>query len=837
MRPLLTLLSIAILTSSSLAQASPRISLVQPAGGKAGTTVALVVSGQDLESAEGLHFSFPGAKVEMLGAEKIVDEPAKKGAPKMAAGGPKTAQRFQVTLPIDAPLGIHDVRVIGKNGVSNPRGFVVGDVAEMMEKEPNEDVPFANKAPLGVTVSGVIDKATDVDYFQFAGKKGQRVIASCLTTSIESKLQATVEIFSLAGKLLATNRNYQNNDAVTDAILPDDGEYLVRLSSFTHTQGGADFNYRLTVGLMPWIDAVLPAAVEPGKETKVQVFGRNLPGGVIVPNLLLDGRPLERATISVKADADPKAHQRLETGALVLPAMSALDGFDLRIASPHGSSNPYVLALAKSPVAVETEPNDSFEKANAVGLPVQVSGCIDRSRDVDWFRFAVKKGVPLAIELFADRLNPSVLGATVDLRFVVVSPKGVLIATQDENPEIMANQFFARSDDPARYRLVPTDDGEYHVGVSSSDGSFSPRHIYSLRIAPEDGDFRVVAMPISSLAPDSATTGAEGHYAYNAFVWRLGNFAGDIAIQGGKLPPGVSVKPQVISSTQKQAAIVVSVAADAPAYTGPIELEATAVVNSQKLVREVRAATITYAVAQAGPPLLARLDRENVLAIRGRAQYALIPSQEKIVIVQGDKINLTLKLNPLNPEFKGNVQVSGVALPLGMVLPPTAMTRDKDIALPFDAKTTVLPGNYTLVLRGQTQPVNPKQPAKGPAPNNIVEHAPPIQLTIVPKQLVKLTPPGGPIKIARGQDAVAVVQMSRLFPFDGLLDVEIAPGGPKGIAMMSFKVKGDVTELKVTFRADNDAPSGNASIVLRVTARFNDVAIPHEAKMTVAVGK
>jgi hypothetical protein len=835
MRSALALFSLAMVAQPLAAQATPRISLVQPAGGKAGTAVQVTVTGQDLDGAEGLLFSFPGAKVETLGAVKVTEEPAKK--PVKKAPDLKAAQTFRVELPPDAPLGIQDVRVVSKTGVSNSKAFVVGDVAEVLEKESNDDVPVANKVPLNVTVSGVIDKAIDVDYFQFTGTKGQRVVASCLTTGIESRLQAGIEIYTAAGKRLAANRNYQNNDAVTDAVLPADGEYYVRLFSFTHTQGGPDYNYRLTIGTMPWIDAVIPAAVEPGKETKVEVLGRNLPGGVLDSKHTLEGRPLERATISGKAPDDPKAIQRLATSRLALPAMSALDGFDLRLPSPNGSSNPYFLALAKGGAAVEAEPNDAAEKATAVSIPAQASGRIDHSGDVDWFRFAAKKDLPLMIELFADRLNPSVLGPAVDLKYVVVSPSGKTITTQDETADIMAQQFFTRSEDPARYRLVPTEAGEYRVGVSSSDPTFGPRHVYSLRIAPEQGDFRVIAMPMSNIAPDGASTAAEGQYAFTVFVWRLGNFTGDVTVQGGaKLPPGVSVKPQTISATQKQAAVVVSVAADAPPFAGAIELEATATVTGEKLVREVRAATITYPTQQAGPPLLARIDRELVLAIRGRAQYALAPTQEKITVVQGGKVSLSLKLTRLNPEFKAAVNVSGISLPTGMVLQPTNMTPDKDAALSFDSKTTVLPGRYTLVLRGQTQPANAKQPPKGNAPPNIIEHAPPIQLTVVPKQILKIAPPGNPVKVVRGGEADAVVQISRLFPYEGPLEIELA-GSPKGISLVPPQLKGNETEVKLTFRAAEDAPSGNVPVTLRVSARFDELSVPHDAKLVLSVSK
>lgn len=838
MRSALTLLLATTALQPLWAQAPPRISLVQPTGAKAGSSVALVISGQDLDGAEGLHFSFPAVKSEVLGAAKAIEDPTKKVAAKKGPAELKMALKFQVELPSDAPLGIHDVRVVTKAGVSNPRAFVVGDVTEMMEKEPNDDVPVANRVPLNVAISGVIDKAIDVDYFQFAGKKGQRVVVSCLTTSIESRLQAGLEIYSAAGKLLSANRNYQNNDAVTDAILPEDGDYFVRLFSFTHTQGGPDYHYRLTIGTMPWIDAVTPAAVEPGKETKVEVLGRNLPGGVLVPNLSLDGRPLERALLSVKAPGEPKARQRLASSGLVLPAMSALDGFDLRLPSPNGSSNPYFLALAKSPVAVESEPNDDSAKANAVAVPSQVSGRLDHKGDVDWFRFAAKKDAPLAIELFADRLNPSILGPAIDLKFVVLGPKGNVLTTQDENPETMAPQFFARHEDPLRFRLVPNEDGEYRVGVSSSDPSFGPRHVYSLRIAPDDGDFRVVAMPLSPVNPDSATIGAEGQYALNVFVWRLGNFTGDITVQGNQLPPGVSVKPQVIAGAQKQAALIVSVAADAPPYVGPIELEAIATVNGEKLVRDVRAATITYPSLQPqpGPPLLARLDRELLMAIRGRAPYALVPSKERITILQGNKVSLALKLNRLSPEFKSAVNVTGVALPTGMVLQPTVMSPDKDVPLSFDSKTTVQPGNYTLILRGQTVDPKTKQPAKGMATPNIVEHAPPIALTIVPKQLFKLSLPADPIKLTRGTDADAIVQLTRLFPYEGDVDVDLAPGSAKGIALGAVQRKSD-SEMKVSFRAGDDVPAGAATVNLRITARIDELAISHEAKVSLIVQK
>src|SRR3989442_1641312 len=74
---------------------SPRLLYVMPPGGQAGSTFDVVVSGQDLNETSGLHFSFPGTKVEYIGTEKgvMVDPKVKK--PPVATIG----QKFKVTLP------------------------------------------------------------------------------------------------------------------------------------------------------------------------------------------------------------------------------------------------------------------------------------------------------------------------------------------------------------------------------------------------------------------------------------------------------------------------------------------------------------------------------------------------------------------------------------------------------------------------------------------------------------------------------------------------------------------------------------------------------------------
>ncbi len=825
---------------SAQTQPAPKITQVLPAGGQAGTIFDVLVTGTDMQKPEGLYFSFPGAKVEVAETAKAPVPDPKQKEPQAKKGGqpPQVAQKFKVTLPTNAPLGIHDVRVITNFGVSNPRAFVVGDLKEVAEKESNDDVDKAQKIELDSTVSGVILNPTDVDYFEFAGKKGQRVTVSCLTTSIDSRLPAQLQLYSASGAHLVFNRAYLNNDAVLDATLPGDGAYLVRLCSFTYTQGGPDYYYRLTVSTAPWIDAVFPNIVEPGKDAKITVFGRNLPNGTPDPNAVIDERTLEKATMTVKAPADSRALQRLTHMGFRPPTMAALDGFDFRVKRESRQSNPVLLRFAQAPVVLDNEANDTPDKAQKVSIPCEIAGRIEKKADRDVYAFAAKKGQNLAIEAFGDRF-----GAPVDLYFSLKDDKGNSITEQDDNPEIPTPQLFARSDDPAAYRLKIPADGTYQLTVSSRDAPllFGPRHIYTVRIAPEKPDFRLVAMPVSAVSPDSVVLGQGGSQAYIVYVLRLGGFAGDIVLSGEKLPPGVTMNPHIIGGNQKQSAFVVSAAPEAPPWVGALGIIATATIDGQKVVREVRAATLSYAVPQQNVPAVSRLDRELVLALRDKAPYRLIPASEHISALQGDKISIPLKLLP-GADFKSSVQVLALSVPVGMVMQPVTIAPGKDsITVNLDSKTTAQPGTYTVVLRGQTQIVNPKQPAppKAGGPPNLVQAAPSITLTIVPRQLAKLSLSAGNVKVAAGKSTTIVVSLARQFNYNGPFKLEaVLPKDAKGLSVEPVTIKAGQDQGTLTVRTEPEAAGKNFALTIRATAMFNDkTPVVHEAKVAVSVTK
>src|SRR5262249_53561220 len=158
---------------------------------------------------------------------------------------------------------------------------------------------------------------------------------------------------------------------------------------------------RLSISTAPWIDAVFPSVVEPGKKAKLTVYGRNLPRGKVDPTAVVDSRVLEKVEVTV---AVPKDAQRLTYIAHITPSASSLYGSEYGLSNNAGSSNPILLTFAKAPVILEAEPNDTPATAQEVTLPCEIAGRIDKKADRDWYVFSARKGDVYSIEVYGDRL-------------------------------------------------------------------------------------------------------------------------------------------------------------------------------------------------------------------------------------------------------------------------------------------------------------------------------------------------------------------------------------------------------------------------------------------------
>jgi hypothetical protein len=834
---------------------NPRLMTIAPPGGQIGKVVEVTFTGTDLEEPQSLLFSHANIK-----AEPIIPPPPPAPAPdpKKPAPAPDPKKppapppppppitKFKVTIGADVPVGIYDVRLVGKWGVSNPRAFAVGDLPEVMEKEPNNEVDQAQRVEINSTINGTIAAPTDVDYYVFAAKKGQRVVVSCLSSSIDSRLHPAMELYDRIGRKLAFNHLYQGTDALTDLTVPADGDYFVRLHEFTYSQGSPEHFYRLSISTAPWIDAIYPPIVEAGKPSQVTVYGRNLPGGQLDPKAVVDGRKLEKLAVTVTPPNDPTAPQRLVYSGRVTPPQAAMDGFEYRLRNASGSSNSFLLTYARLPVILDNEANSTPETAQQVPVPCEIAGRIQKRRDRDWYTFTVKKDAVYNIEVFSERL-----GAQTDMYFVLRNAANKQVITeQDDNPEILNPiKFFTRNDDPPRFRFVVPADGQYQMLVSSRDADVraGPRQLYHLRITPEVPDFRLIVMPPADNRPDAARLPQGGDQFYTAMVWRLDGFNGPVTLTADGLPTGVTCPPQIIAPGLKQVSLVFSAVPTAPVGVYAIKVKGTGVINGQTVVREARPASVTWPTQpQQGIPVISRLDRSLVLAVREQGPYRVTASLDKTTVVQGDKVNLKVELSRLWPDFKGNLQAVGVDLPPNQLTvnnnqPITFAPDKKDLTVPVEAKTGLPPGTYSIVLRTAAQLPFNKDPMAKQKPNiNVMLPSTPVTLTVLPKQVANFTLPNPNLTAKVGTQAEVPIKVARLFDFTGEFKVQLVlPPNAKGVSVEEVTIPAGKDEAKLVLRIDAGmTPVNLQNLVVRATAMVNgNLPTVHEAKLNVNIVK
>ena len=813
---------------------TPRLNVLTPTGGKVGTTIEVGFAGTEVEQPSALLFSHPGIKGIAVIPPVPPPNPKEKDPKKQPVAPP--ISKFTVTIGKEVPAGLYDVRLVNSNGVSNPRRFVVGDLNEALEKEPNNDVEQAHKIELGTTVTGAIAAPTDVDYFTFTGKKGQRVLISCLTATIDSRLDPELHVINARGQDVGYYRPQPGQDGLVDVTLSEDGDYLIRLNKFTYTVGNAEYYYRLSISTGPYIDAVFPPIIEPGKSAQVTLYGRNLPGGKLDPTSVIHGQPLEKLTVTVNAPTE--SFDKLNYSGLTSPLLGTLDGFEYRLNGPTGVSNPMLMMFAKSPVVIENDDNDTVEKAQAVPVPCEIAGRIDKKRDRDWYVFDAKKGDVLMIEAISHRM-----GAPTDMYFILrnLATKQEIVL-QDDNADSLSLRFFtANNRDPSPYRFVVPADGKYHLMLASHTGDnfADPTHQYRVRISKELPDFRVFIMPADETRPEACLLGQGGSHHFTVYASRLDGFKGEIVLTAEGLPAGVTCAPQTLAGSMKMTQLVLTAADNAAFYTGNIRVVGTAVIEGKKVVHEARSATVTWGVQiQQNIPTITRLDRELMLAIRDKAPGKLTAAKDKLVISLGDKADLPLKLTRTVADlFKANLQVAPVPgeLPTGVTFANLTFAPGKDdVNAVLTVAATTPPGVYNVYFRGFAQ-ISPNAKAK---PVNTILISTPVQLTVLPKQVATLTVDNAAPTIITGADGTIVVKVARQYDFADAFKVDLVlPPNVKGLTSDSLTIAPGANEVKLILRiAPDAAPANLQNLTVRATAVVNgNVTLTHETKINVNV--
>ncbi len=251
-----------LLFAATARAAPPAVTSLSPAGGERGTTVAVIATG-----------TFDAWPVKVWSSSTGISVKAEKEKGK-----------FAVTVAKDAPLGAHWLRFHDDTGASALRPFIVAELPEIAEVEPNDDPKTAPIIAMPTVVNGVLSKSGDVDCVRVKLVKGQTLIASLEAhRTLRSPMDAVLQLVSDTGAVLEQNHDVRGLDPELAFTAPADATYAVRLFAFPSAPdssirhfGSPACVYRLTLTTGEFVDFATPLAVERDRQATLNLRGWNL---------------------------------------------------------------------------------------------------------------------------------------------------------------------------------------------------------------------------------------------------------------------------------------------------------------------------------------------------------------------------------------------------------------------------------------------------------------------------------------------------------------------------------------------------------------------------------
>ncbi|MCU0252684.1 MAG: PPC domain-containing protein [Vicinamibacterales bacterium] len=591
---------------------SPHAGFAFPAGGQQGTSVRVAVGGRFLEGTSGAVFTARGLRAEIAGYDKPLNpreltelrdklQQMQKGVmtPELrremtgirarigdsvrrnASPGLSEIVTLTVAIDADAEPGPWQLRLITPLGLTNPVGFSVGQVPEVVEEEPAVATPAlavpgggrggaaaavppaaALAPPQRITLPAVVNgriipadsrpgrggaprqpnqyQPGDADRFVFEARKGQDLVIAVsardvmpyLADAVPGWFQATVALFDAAGREVAYDDDYRfQPDPVLHYRIPADGEYTVEIKDALY-RGREDFVYRLSAGELPFVTSVFPLGGPARAKTAVQVSGWNLPTGTV--------------TLDASGAGPGTAMLTVRRGTLV--------------------SNRVPFAVDSVRDVLEREPNDSIGSAATLTLPVIVNGRIQAAGDVDVFTVTGRAGEQVVAEITARRL-----GSPLDSVLELTDATGARLAVSDDVSDKGSGLLTHQAD--SRITLSFPANGTYHLRVGDLQRKGGPEYGYRLRVSRPQPDFEL------RVTPSEINAGAGTSAVITAHAIRTDGFAGDIVLSLKGAPPGFTLSGGLVPAGQDHVRLTVNVPPMRPAEPVVLGLEGRAAIQ------------------------------------------------------------------------------------------------------------------------------------------------------------------------------------------------------------------------------------------------------------------
>ncbi len=415
------ILMTALLTAAASAAwaSSPSLSTILPRGGQRGTEVVAQVYGARIGDANEIVFYDSTIAVSKI--EPIDDNNLK----------------ITLTIPADARIGEHPVRIRTKSGISELRSFFVGPLPSVEEVEPNSEFDKPQAVPLNCTVNGLA-QSEDVDYYVVEAKKGQPIVAEVegmrLATTLFDPYVAILDAkrFELAS---SDDSSLALQDPIASVIAPEDGKYIVQVRESSY--GGNDScRYRVHIGTYPRPSVPFPLGGKVGETLEVRWLG-------------------------------DKAGEF--TQPVALPTTTADRWNVVPVRNGEAGPSPGYIRISDLRGVNEVEPNNGIAEGTKGGdAPLAFNGIIQTPGDTDFFKFTAKAGQVFDINLYARRLR-----SPLDPVLHIYNTDGGYLAGVDDS---IGPDSYIRFTAPA--------DGEFTLYVHDHLQKGGPDFAYRLEVAP-----------------------------------------------------------------------------------------------------------------------------------------------------------------------------------------------------------------------------------------------------------------------------------------------------------------------------------------------------------------
>lgn len=739
---------------------APSIGAAAPQAVRPGETLDVKLSGGALNGATQLWTSFP--------CEAVL-------SPDVANNGQNAAEVvYRIKTPVDAPVGVHGIRVATPGGISPLKLFVVDDLPSVASAGNNTALTSAQSLTLPAAVDGAIP-ALGFHYYKFAVEAGKRLSFEVISRRMGSPLDPIIRLLDANGREIMYDDDAPglSGDSRLSHTFAEGGEYFLELRDIRY-QGGGGHVYRLRIGDFPCVTTPYPLAAKRGSEVTVSFAGP-------------DVADLEPVTLKVPSD----------------PLLSWLNvGAKRAGGNCSGFSS---IAVSDTDEFLETEPNNAADGANRVTLGAGLNGRLEQDRDVDRFVFAATKDQKFTFSAVTrDQGSPS------DLVIQILGPDGAKIGESDD----------AGTQDAVLTQAFPAD-GDYTLVVSDLVGRGGSDQAYRVQVAPATPGFDL------STSADSVNVPAGGTAQITVNAVRR-EYGGPIEVAAIDLPAGITSVPTVIGPGLNSIVLTLNAAADAPtSKVNPMRFVGSAQIGDAKVQSTATVSTAIKAQANAMPFAPNVLAEASAVGVGPKPQFALRiePSEvffarktnvkAKIIVERTDGFDAEIKLavTPDKGGLPGEVTVAGGPIAAGQ----------NEAEVTFTAGEKAPIGLFTAVLLATHTKDNA----------NVVQVVPGVRFQVDDAMSIKSDTSG--TKLARGGEVKVKIALTHGRSVGQQISLGLIEA-PAGVTMEAAQAAPDAKEVEVVIRAAADAAQGKPEkLAIRATTKIGETDVTADAPLDITV--